>query len=102
MIVRCADAENRVNKKKHARCAPAPACRPTHPPPKNARLSRRRLASAYRTTKICQLIVSERTGKPIGLYTTRFTATPRGVGMRSIPLLRNPFLRRVTTEFVVV
>ena len=29
--------------------------------------------------KICQLIVSERTGKPIGLYTTRFTATtPRG------------------------
>src|SRR5262249_53967868 len=45
--------------------------------------------------KICQLIVSERTGKPIGLYTTRFTATPRGVGMRSIPLLRNPFLRRV-------
>src|SRR5262249_41125231 len=46
-----ADAENRVNKKKHARCAPAPACRPTRPPPKNARLSRRRLASAYRTTK---------------------------------------------------
>src|SRR5262245_9606164 len=73
MIVRCADAENRVNKKKHARCAPAPACRPTHPPPKNARLSRRRLASAYRTTKICQLIVSERTGKPIGTATT-----PRG------------------------
>src|SRR5262249_48014954 len=29
--------------------------------------------------KICQLIVSERMGKPIGLYTTRFTAiTPRG------------------------
>src|SRR5215467_3677490 len=29
--------------------------------------------------KICQLIVSERTGKPIGLYTTRFAATtPRG------------------------
>jgi len=52
--------------------------------------------------KICQLIVSERTGKPIGLYTTRFAATTPRVGMRSIPPLRNPFLRRVTAEFVVV
>src|SRR6266566_7781036 len=67
MIVRCADAENRVNKKKHAR-APAPTCRPTRPPPK---VVEKAAGFGLPHDKICQLIVSERTGKPIGLYIGR-------------------------------
>src|SRR5262249_55065142 len=97
-----ADAENRVNKKRHARCAPAPACRPTRPPPKNARLSRRRLASAYRTTKSASSLCQSARASQSGSTTTRFTATTPGLGMRSIPPLRYPFLRRVNAEFVVV
>src|SRR5262249_47851088 len=80
MIVRCADAENRVNKKS-TRAAP----RRRHA---GLRAHRQRTQDCREDgwlrlphAKICQLIVSERTGKPIGaLHNAVHSNTPAGWG----------------------
>ena len=67
---------------------PASSHQPAPPTAKEREIVEKAAGFGLPHDKICQLIVSERMGKPIGLY--------------NIPLLRNPFLRCVNAEFVVI
>src|SRR5215510_11959314 len=87
MIVRCADAENRVNKKARALRPGAgmPAYAPTA---KERKIVEKAAGFGLPHDKICQLIVSERTGKPIGLNTTRGGDAIYPAPAQSIPATR--------------
>jgi hypothetical protein len=72
------------------------------PTAKERKIVERTAGFAYRRTKSASSLCPSARASQSGSTQRGSQQQPRGVGMRSIPPLRNPFLRRVTAEFVVV